>query len=172
MNSSLMNLNFLPLFTAIIFCVAALSFLYFSWQKVKEKNYVVKSFFFLFSFLLLVATYSGYCNILDSIYYIAPKKDDSFQDVISRSRWPFLVDKITKDGHVYVELLVFPGVVQSIVRVTSLRSGMPAYIFDMNGHLIDCTIDNYDDPSYQMKWENPKSRSRISIDEAYILISK
>lgn len=169
MEATLVNFNFLPLASVLLLivvssCWVAISF-YFYKKNPRVAFWIVCSLAFLF-------VYFSYCRLVDQAFTVEEDFEASFHDVLSKSKWPFLVDLMSVDGNDYIQLEVFPGVIQSMIRVTALRSGMPAYIFDLNGRMVDCTIDNNDDIRYQKKWYNPEERTRITIGAATDLVSQ
>ncbi len=132
MDAKFVNLNFLPFIGIFVLFAFSLSWIKLSFYVYKKKP---KNGFLLLLFLSFLFIYFSYFRLLVDVYYYQIKISNSFSDVITKSNWPFIVDLISAKGHEYIECEVFPGIIQSLIRLTSLRSGMPAYVFNMEGKL-------------------------------------
>jgi hypothetical protein len=108
--------------------------------------------------------YFLYCDKLDKIYQ-APSYITSFEQLNTETNWPLRMTMMQVEGEQFVEAVVFPGKLSALIRLTSFRSGMPAYVFDSMGRLVDSTIDHHDDDRYQSKWEAYKQRKEITETE-------
>lgn len=111
--------------------------------------------------LTLLLVYGCYRHSLDALFSVQVTSC-SFSEVYDKSNWPLKLDIISVGGTEYVEAIVSPGKLASLIRLTTLRSGMPAYVFNMKGHLVDSTIDHHDEARYQDKWERPDTRISVS----------
>ena len=96
--------------------------------------------------------------------------DITFEEAITESQWPFLADIISINSQKYVHIEVYPGLIQSMMSVAALRSGMPAYVFNLEGKLIDYTLDNNNDSRFQKKWQYYDNWERIPMETARSLI--
>ena len=127
--------------------------------------------FWLLCSLALLLIYNNYCRNLDELFSVSIDSC-SFNEILNKSKWPLRLGIITVNNTEYVEAIIAPGKVESLVRLTTLRSGMPAYIFDMEGHLVDSTIDHHDEARYQDKWARPDTRQSVSRDEVLKRINR
>lgn len=114
--------------------------------------------------LSLLLLYFLYCNKLDKIYQVPPYVT-TFKQLAAESNWPLRMTMIQTEGQQFVEAVIFPGKLPALIRLTSFRSGMPAYVFDLKGKLIDSTIDHHDDHRYQTKWEDHKQKTEMNEAE-------
>jgi hypothetical protein len=130
-----------------------------------------KKGFLLLCLLTLLLVYNSYRHNLDELFSVNGTFY-SFNEVYNKSQWPLRLDLITVDNIEYIEAVVSPGKLASLVRLTTFRSGMPAYVFDIKGRLIDSTIDHYDEARYQDKWERPDVRQSVSKADVIAKISR
>lgn len=163
------TLKFLLPFSEIILMVSAsllvISLSYYIFRKNNKKGLRI---LIIFSLTLL---YFLYCEKLDNIYS-APSYTSTFSQLNTETKWPLRMTMIEAEDGQYVEAVIFPGKLPSLVRLSSFRSGMPAYVFDLNGKLVDSTIDHHDDDRYQARWEKSKHRNGITETEFIEIISE
>ena len=114
--------------------------------------------------LLLLFVFFQYCDEMDKVF-ITTQTIYRFADLSEGSDWPLELYKVESDQEEFIEAVVTPGKIPTLLRLTSFRSGMPAYVFDLNGNLVDSTDDNLDDPRYQDKWYKPSYIPRQQIVE-------
>lgn len=148
--AEVMLMLFATLFVALI--------AYFVFRKNRASGFRVMAL------LSLLLTYFLYCDKLDKVY-LAPQYVASFEQLTAESNWPLRMNMMQIEGDQFVEAVIFPGKLSALIRLTSFRSGMPAYVFDLTGRLVDSTIDHHDDHRYQTKWEIHKQRTGISETE-------
>ncbi len=111
--------------------------------------------------LTVIMLYSLYCEKLDKIF-LAPSYVSTFSQLKNETKWPLRLSLIETEGGNYIEAVIFPGKIPALIRLSSFRSGMPAYVFNENGMLVDSSIDQHDDARYQDKWERAKKRKLIT----------
>lgn len=89
----------------------------------------------------------------------------NFSDLSEGMNWPLELYKVGSGKEEFIEAVVAPGKLPTLIRLTSFRSGMPAYVFNLKGDLIDSTDDNLDDPRYQDKWYKTSYSPRQAITD-------
>lgn len=167
MEPTFLNLNFFPFYSALVLVSFSLLWTYVSYRVGKKSH---KTGFFMICSLSIILTYLLYVNLIDESFLLRGEFDITFEEAITESQWPFLVDIISTNGQEYIHLEVCPGLIQSMMSVIALRSGMPAYVFNVEGKLVDYTLDNNNDPRFQKKWQCYNNWKRISMDTAKSLI--
>lgn len=163
MDAVFFNLNLWPLLAVFIFASLSIFFCIQCLRFCEKRQKLI--FYFLF-FISIGYVYFSYCHIVDKIFVIEVYPNDSIHDVLKKSEWPFLVDYIYVDNDKYIEMETFPGVIQSFLGLSALKSGMPAYVFDLKGNILDYTNNNNDDNRYLKKWGEVQKRTRITVKEA------
>ncbi|WP_339133409.1 MAG: hypothetical protein WGN25_12695 [Candidatus Electrothrix sp. GW3-4] len=113
---------------------------------------------------LLLFMFFQYCDEVDKVF-LPTQSISSFSDLSEEVDWPLELYKVESGKEEFIEAVVAPGKLPTLIRLTSFRSGMPAYIFDIKGKLVDSTDDNLDDPRYQDKWYKPSYSPRQQITD-------
>lgn len=155
--------------------IAILLLIQFSWilaaYVVFRKN--ANKGFFLLCLLALLLVYNSYRQNLDEFFSVPVDGIHStFDEFYKRSKWPLQLDLITVKNTEYIEAVVSPGKIPSLIRLTTFRSGMPAYVFDTKGNLVDYTIDHHDEARYQDKWERPTARESVTKEDILMRIDQ
>lgn len=111
-------------------------------------------FFSLFFFI-------QYCEEVTKAFSASPNLH-TFDAVVEDIRWPVDIVLIENKGEKYCRVTVTPGnPFASFMIFTSFRSGLPEYMFNMQGLLVDSTSDFQDDSRYQSQWGNAIKMKRI-----------
>lgn len=167
MEPTFLNFNFFPFASVLLLVFFSLFWIYLSYR-ISKKNHKIA--FRMICALSIILTYLSYIYLVEKSFLLKGDFDISFEEAITESQWPFLADIISINSQKYVHIEVYPGLIQSMMSVAALRSGMPAYIFNLEGKLVDYTLDNNNDPRFQKRWQHYDKWERIPMETARSLI--
>ena len=167
MEPTFLNFNFLPFKSVLLLVFFSLFWIYISYR-ISKKNH--KAAFRMICTLSIILTYLSYVYLVEKSLLLKGDFDVTFEEATTGSQWPFLADIISINSQEYVHIEVCPGLIQSMMSVAALRSGMPAYVFSLKGKLVDYTLDNNNDPRFQKKWQHYDNWERIPMKTAKSLI--
>ncbi len=163
-------LSTFQLFGELFLLVAVSCLVLFFSMYISSKN--SRSGFKILFLYSVIMSYFLYCEKLDDIFLV-PLYVSTFSELNEETKWPLRMSLLETDlGGNYVEVTISPGKIPALIRLSSFRSGMPAYIFNENGVLIDRTVDQHDDARYQEKWEKHKRRKLITKSNFLEIIRK
>jgi hypothetical protein len=94
--------------------------------------------------------------------YFPPQGTVSLNFFLNEKKINFICYRLKKNDSLFYELIPDPDSLLIISNLLSFRFGMPSYIFDRNGFMIDWSINADDDIPFIKKWKELEDEREIS----------